>query len=92
MVCQLHCAWIPFARSTALDAGPDFTSALDRSRRSVSSETVAPQSLAQAVLAVAIVFFAVRPVSIPACERRPSSCRTGGCQNVRPIGSGHFPC
>ena len=43
MVWWLHCAWIPFAWSTALDAGADFTSALHRSRRIVSSEIVAPQ-------------------------------------------------
>ena len=43
MVWWLHCAWIPFAWSTAVDAGADFTSALHRSRRSVSSEIVAPQ-------------------------------------------------
>src|SRR5580693_9346354 len=43
MVWWLHCAWIPFARSSALDVGADFTSALHRSRRRVSSEVVAPQ-------------------------------------------------
>jgi len=43
MVWWLHCAWISLAWSTALDAGADFTSALHRSRRSVSSEIVAPQ-------------------------------------------------
>jgi hypothetical protein len=93
MVWQLHCAWIPFAWSTALDAGADFTSALHRSRRSVSSKIAAPQIAGARLLALAIVFFAVRPVSRPPCERRPASCMTAGtCQNVRPIGSTHFPC
>ena len=43
MVWQLHCAGIPFAWSTALDAGADFTSAFGRSRRNLSSKIVAPQ-------------------------------------------------
>src|SRR5690348_13727023 len=42
MVWQLHRAWIPFAWSTALDAGTDFTAFLYRSRRSVCSKSLAP--------------------------------------------------
>ena len=43
LVWWLHCAWIPFAWSTALDASADFTSALHRSRRNISSKILAPQ-------------------------------------------------
>src|SRR5207244_1934664 len=43
MVRYLHCGWIPFSRSLALDAGADFTSALGGSHCSVSSKIVAPQ-------------------------------------------------
>jgi membrane protein DedA with SNARE-associated domain len=46
------------------------------------------RSLAHAVLALAIVFFAVRPVSQYACMRRSADVS----QNVRPTASSHFPC
>jgi hypothetical protein len=41
MVWYVHCGWVPFSWSTALDARADFTSAPGRSRRSVSSKVMA---------------------------------------------------
>src|SRR4029077_3970889 len=66
MVGQLHCPGIPFAWSTALDAGADRTSSLGRSRRNLSSKIVALQIAATGCDAGAGLFIPKPPIIGPA--------------------------